>query len=209
MPFPVSHQAELINKKTDRMLHLLAICLAVNPQNIDDGVSSLMKETVGESEMSHMQSGDINAFEQTFEHACPKFINPAMPTFENYIDDETRSIQVQTFLNEIKECMGPQELTSILQLCKTVGLEKLAGLARKSETETLTEELLAFKIKNKQLRHKGSKSPVSGTWTHASSVDCLIKNDLVTVAESVEVDRYAQYFIGQILKYEDFITDAR
>lgn len=84
---------------------------------------------------------------------------------------------MQTFLNEIKECVGPQELTSILQLCKTVGLQKLAGLAKKDEgVEALVAELLAFKIKSKQVKHKGARSPASGAWTHASAVDCLIKS---------------------------------
>ena len=205
LPFPVSHQGDLINKKTERMLHLLAICLAVNPQSIDDGVSSLMKETVSETDMTRMQSGDLNVFEQTFEHANPKFINPAMPDFDTHSDDETRLVQVQMFLNEIKECMAPQDLTSILQLCKTVSLEKLTTLARKGDVAALVGELLAFKIKNKQIKHKDGKSPIGGVWTHASSIDCLIKNDIVTVSESVEVDRYGQYFIGQILKYEEII----
>jgi len=207
---PRSYQDAIITKKTNCMLNLLAIAVAVNPQTLDDGVNSLMKDVLQESDLARMQNGELNAFEQAFENACPKFINPAIPDFESiaHIDDEARSIQVKMFLAEIKERVAPQELTNILQLCNTVSIKKLATLAKKDE-DALLPDLLAFKIKNKQLKHKDAKPPVYGVWNHASPVNFFFKNDVMTVSESVEVDRYGEYFMSQILKYEDFIDEAR
>jgi len=207
---PRSYQDAIITKKTNCMLNLLAIAVSVNPQTLDDGVNSLMKDAVPEGELLRLQSGDANAFEQAFEHACPKFINPAFPDFDSiaHIDDEARSVQVKMFLAEIKERMGLQELTNILQLCNTVSIKKLATLAKKEE-DALVPDLLAFKIKNKQLKHKDVKPPLYGVWNHASPVNFYFKNDVMTVSESVEVDRYGEYFMSQILKYEDFIDEAR
>jgi translation initiation factor 3 subunit L len=211
---PRSYQDAIINKKTTLMLNLLAIAVSVSPQSLDDAVNSLMKEAVGEANLMYMQGTDsamaMQAFEQAFDHACPKFINPAIPDFDTiaHIEDEARSVQVKVFLAEIKERITLSELTNILQLCNTVSTKKLAGLARK-EDEALVSELLAFKIKNKQLKHKDAKPPVYGVWSHASAVNFFFKGDVVTVSESVEVDRYGEYFMSQILKYEDFIDEAR
>jgi translation initiation factor 3 subunit L len=211
---PRSYQDAIITKKTTCMLNLLAIAVSVNPQSLDDAVNTLMKEAIGEANLACMlsieQSTSLQAFEQAFEHACPKFINPAIPDFDSiaHIEDEARSVQVRVFLAEIKERTALTELTNTLQLCNTVSTKKLATLAKKDD-DGLVSDLLAFKIKNKQLKHKDAKPPVYGVWSHASPVNFFFKNDVITVSESVEVDRYAEYFMSQILKYEDFIDEAR
>jgi translation initiation factor 3 subunit L len=212
---PRSYQEAIITKKTGCMLNLLAIAVSVTPQSLDESVKDMMVAQISEANLSCMVSNEhsiaMQAFEQAFEHACPTFINPAIPDFDSiaHIEDEARAVQVRVFLSEIKERISLAALTKTLELCNTVSVKKLTVLAKKDSNEELISDLLSFKIKNKQLKHKDAKPPLTGVWSHASPVNFFFKNDVVTVSESVEQDRYGEYFMSQILKYEDFIDEAR
>jgi translation initiation factor 3 subunit L len=209
---PRTYQEANVNKKVACMLSLLAISVALNPQTLDDSVQAILRESnVSEADFGRMQAGDLLAFEQVFETACPKFINPSFPDFESpsHVYDEARSVQLKMFMAEVKERVGIPELTGILQLCNTVNTKKLAMLAKKDE-EALLPDLISFKIKSKQLKHEDPKKPPAhGVWTHTSPVNFYFRNDVLHVSEFVEVDRYGEYFISQILKYEDFLDEAR
>ena len=72
-----SYQYDLINKMADRMYALLAICCALCPTRLDENVQTAMREKYGE-QYSKMTKGDddaLNAYQELFLYACPKFIN--------------------------------------------------------------------------------------------------------------------------------------
>lgn len=81
-----SSQYEQILKKNEQMYALLAICLSLCPQNrlVDETVNSQLREKYGEK-MIRMQRYDDEAFtmyDELFSYACPKFITPSAPSFE-------------------------------------------------------------------------------------------------------------------------------
>lgn len=81
-----SPQYEQILKKNEQMYALLAICLSLCPQVklVDETVNSQLREKYGEK-MIRMQRYDDEAFaiyDELFSYACPKFITPSAPSFE-------------------------------------------------------------------------------------------------------------------------------
>lgn len=94
-----------INKQTEKMYALLAICLTLHPQRIDESILSQLKDKYGDR-MNKMQKGcvqpsppplgihsrpypdtpapslaprDKGEFGDMFTFACPKFLNPVPP----------------------------------------------------------------------------------------------------------------------------------
>lgn len=81
-----SPQYEQILKKNEQMYALLAICLSLCPQVklVDEAVNSQLREKYGEK-MLRMQRYDDEAFalyDELFSYACPKFITPSAPSYE-------------------------------------------------------------------------------------------------------------------------------
>ena len=81
-----SPQYEQILKKNEQMYALLAIALSLCPQVklIEETVNSQLREKYGEK-MNRMQRYDDEAFaiyDELFSYACPKFITPSPPSFE-------------------------------------------------------------------------------------------------------------------------------
>lgn len=81
-----SPQYEQILKKNEQMYALLAICLSLCPQVklVEETVNSQLREKYGEK-MIRMQRYDDEAFaiyDELFSYACPKFITPTAPNFD-------------------------------------------------------------------------------------------------------------------------------
>lgn len=81
-----SPQYEQILKKNEQMYALLAICLSLCPQEqlVEETVQSQLKEKYGEK-MNRMQRYDDEAYalyDELFSYACPKFITPSAPVYE-------------------------------------------------------------------------------------------------------------------------------
>lgn len=81
-----SPQYEQILKKNEQMYALLAISLSLCPQVklVEETVNSQLREKYGEK-MARMQRYDDEAFalyDELFSYACPKFITPSAPSFE-------------------------------------------------------------------------------------------------------------------------------
>lgn len=81
-----SPQYEQILKKNEQMYALLAISLSLCPQVklVEETVNSQLREKYGEK-MIRMQRYDDEAFaiyDELFSYACPKFITPSPPSFE-------------------------------------------------------------------------------------------------------------------------------
>ena len=77
-----TYQNDQINKQTDQMYTLLAMCLVLHPQRIDESLHSMLKEKNYKEKMDKMQQGDLAEFEASFTFACPKFLSPVPPTIE-------------------------------------------------------------------------------------------------------------------------------
>ena len=75
------------------MYVLLAICLVLHPQKIDESLQSMLNEKNYADKMSKMISGiqtiqpsgepELSEFEACFTYACPKFLSPVAPNFDS------------------------------------------------------------------------------------------------------------------------------
>ncbi|KAF4349035.1 hypothetical protein F8388_019520 [Cannabis sativa] len=194
-----SPQYEQILKKNEQMYALLAIALSLCPQVklVEETVNAQLREKYGEK-MIRMQRYDDEAFaiyDELFSYACPKFITPSAPSFEeplvNYNQDAYR-LQLKLFLYEVKQQQLLSGVRTFLNVYSTISLGKLANYMEVDEP-TLRTILMTYK-------HK----------THAVDSDGRVisnADDIVCVVESKPAKRYGDYFLRQIVKLEGVIND--
>ncbi|GMI81430.1 hypothetical protein like AT5G25757 [Hibiscus trionum] len=201
-----SPQYEQILKKNEQMYALLAICLSLCPQVklVEETVNSQLREKYGEK-MARMQRYDDEAFaiyDELFSYACPKFITPSAPSFEeplvNYNQDAYR-LQLKLFLYEVKQQQLLSGVRTFLKVYSTISLGKLANYMEMDEP-TLRSILLTYK-------HKTHAVDSDGKIISNADVDFYIDDDMIHVVESKSVKRYGDYFLRQIVKLEGVITD--
>lgn len=212
-----SYQNDQINKQSEQMYHLLAICLVLHPQCIDESIQQVLREKNYNENMYKMQCGDLEVFKNFFLFACPKFVSPCAPPFESQADDyvkEPLEHQVQIFMDEVKQQLELPTIRSYLKLYTTLPLTKLASFMDKNErngTERdhdravakLSTQLLCFKHKmNNVVWTKGS-SGLEGKFQSGSELDFYIDNDMIHIADTKVSHRFGDFFIRKILKFED------
>ncbi len=109
-----TYQNDQINKQTDQMYTLLAICLVLHPQRIDESLHSMLKEKNYAEKMNKMSQGELAEFETCFTYACPKFLSPVPPSFDlgfgpqggvEYanLHKEPLRLQMNVFMGEVKQ----------------------------------------------------------------------------------------------------------
>ncbi|PPR80775.1 hypothetical protein GOBAR_AA39939 [Gossypium barbadense] len=201
-----SPQYEQILKKNEQMYALLAICLSLCPQTklVEETVNSQLREKYGEK-MARMQRYDDEAFaiyDELFSYACPKFITPSAPSFEeplvNYNQDAYR-LQLKLFLYEVKQQQLLSGVRTFLKVYSTISLGKLANYMEVDEP-TLRTILFSYK-------HKTHAVDSDGKIISNADVDFYIDDDMIHVVESKPVKRFGDYFLRQIVKLEGVIND--
>ncbi|RZC06417.1 Eukaryotic translation initiation factor 3 subunit L isoform C [Glycine soja] len=201
-----SPQYEQILKKNEQMYALLAISLSLCPQSrlVDETVNSQLREKYGEK-MVRMQRYDDEAFaiyDELFSYACPKFITPSAPSFEeplvNYNQDAYR-LQLKLFLYEAKQQQLLSGVRTFLKVYSTISLTKLASYMEVDEP-TLRTILMTYK-------HKTHAVDSDGKITSNADLDFYINDDTIHVMESKPAKRYGDYFLRQIVKLEGVINE--
>ncbi|KAK9983885.1 hypothetical protein SO802_033410 [Lithocarpus litseifolius] len=202
-----SPQYEQILKKNEQMYALLAICLSLCPQVklVEETVNSQLREKYGEK-MIRMQRYDDEAFaiyDELFSYACPKFITPSAPSFEeplvNYNQDAYR-LQLKLFLYEVKQQQLLSGVRTFLKVYSTISLGKLANYMEVDEP-TLRTILMTYK-------HKTHAVDGDGKIISNADLDFYIDDDMIHVVESRPAKRYGDYFLRQIVKLEGVINDV-
>lgn len=98
-----SYQNDQINKQTDQMYHLLAICLVLHPQCIDESIQQVLRDKNYSDNMYKMQCGDLEVFKHFFTHACPKFVSPCPPPADATLEDYVKEpLEHQTLVSDDK-----------------------------------------------------------------------------------------------------------
>ncbi|KAM1089123.1 hypothetical protein TB1_016170 [Malus domestica] len=201
-----SPQYEQILKKNEQMYALLAIALSLCPQVklVEETVNSQLREKYGEK-MNRMQRYDDEAFaiyDELFSYACPKFITPSPPSFEeplvNYNQDAYR-LQLKLFLYEVKQQQLLSGVRTFLKVYSSISVGKLASYMEVDESKLRTI-LLTYK-------HKTHAVDTEGKVISNADVDFYIDDDLISVVKSKPAKRYGDYFLRQIVKLEGVIND--
>ena len=100
-----TYQNDQINKQTDQMYNLLAMCLVLHPQRIDESLHSMLKEKSYAEKMNKMQAGDHAEFEACFTFACPKFLSPVPPPIEGSEKDAAGMVHKEPLKLQLKVCI--------------------------------------------------------------------------------------------------------
>lgn len=211
-----TYQHDQINKQTDQMYHLLAICLVLHPQCIDESIQQTLREKSYHEKMYKMQYGDLQEFESSFVYACPKFLSPYPPPIDSVPDDYSKEAiqhQTQVFMEEVAQQKMLPTIRSYLKLYTTLPLSKLATFMSQNnrnderdldkETRALLIHLLCFKHKMKNVVWSKGASGLEGKFQSGSELDFYIDNDMIHIADTKVAHRYGDFFIRKVLKFED------
>lgn len=202
-----TYQADQMNKQTERMYYLLAICLVLHPQRIDESVLSTLKENYGDK-LLKMQRGDLAEFEACFSYACPKFLSPVPPNFNPKVAPAPNShkepfvAQLKVFMDEIKQQIMLPTIRSYLKLYTTMPITKLAAFLEMEE-DLVVNYLLCFKHKMKNMVWIKGTSGLEGEFQSGSEVDFFIDKDMIHIADTKVARRYGDFFIRQIHKFDE------
>jgi translation initiation factor 3 subunit L len=199
-----SYQFEQIRKKVDQMYTLLCICLVLCPQRIDESINQQLREKNGDK-MLKMQKGDIAVFEESFSFACPKFISPIPPNYDNPPSNshlDPFSLQLRMFKVEVQQQSIIPVIRSYLKLYTTMSISKLASLSELDEG-TLRTALLCFKHKQRNMVWTKGSDALEGEFQSSPETDFYINNDMIHIADTKIARRYGDFFIRQINKIEE------
>lgn len=206
-----SYQTDQINKQTDQMYTLLAVCLVLHPQRIDESVHSMLREKSYADKMLKMQRGDLQEFENSFSFACPKFLSPVPPSCDatpaNY-QKESLELQLKVFLGEVQQQMTIPIMRSYLKLYTTMPMAKMANFLDMTE-ESFRTNLLCFKHKMKNIVWTKGTSGLEGEFQADSEVDFFIDRHMIHIADTKVARRYGDFFIRQIHKFEELNRNLR
>lgn len=163
---------------------LLAIALTMYPMRIDESIHLQLREKYGDK-MLRMQKGDAQVYEELFSYACPKFLSPVVPNYDNVHPNyhkEPFLQQLKVFADEVQQQAQLSTIRSFLKLYTTMPVAKLAGFLDLTEQE-FRIQLLVFKHKMKNLVWTSGISALDGEFQSASEVDFYI--DKVGVCPSL------------------------
>lgn len=167
--------APQINKQNEQMHALLAIALTMYPMRIDESIHLQLREKYGDK-MLRMQKGDPQVYEELFSYACPKFLSPVVPNYDNVHPNyhkEPFLQQLKVFSDEVQQQAQLSTIRSFLKLYTTMPVAKLAGFLDLTEQE-FRIQLLVFKHKMKNLVWTSGISALDGEFQSASEVDFYI-----------------------------------
>ena len=174
--FQKNAQFDSITKKNEQMYALIAICVAFQPTRLDDTIHSALREKYGD-QLTKLQRGGPEAlpiFEELFRAACPKFISPVPPDFDNpesNVDPVEHHLAI--FMDEVKTNMWGPTIKSYLRLYTTMDLHKLSGFLEVTPEE-LRSWLLVTKQRTKQLRWQ-ENGLLDGDLVNVSDLDYALQ----------------------------------
>jgi len=199
-------QNDQINKQTEQMYTLLAVCMTLHPQRIDEAVQSSLREKTMAEKMARMARGDRDEFTACFTFACPKFLSPVPPPFDaanatNYHKEPFQQ-QLKVFQDEVQQQQEIGVMRSYLKLYTTIPMEKMAAFQGMSEDD-FRNALLCFKHKMRNIVWTKGTSGLQGDFQSDSEVDFYIDKNMIHIADTKVAQRYGDFFIRQIHKLEE------
>jgi len=194
-----------IEKQTEQMYTLLAICLSLHPMCIDESVDSYLRENF-QQKMQRMQKGVWEEFETCFSFACPKFVSPVFPDYSQppnmNLHMEPFLLQKKVFQEEVLQQATISTIRSYLKLYTTLPISKLATFMDLDEA-TVRMYLMCFKHKMKNVVWTDGTSGLSGKFQSSSELDFYIDKDMIHIADTKVARRYGDFFIRQIHKFDE------
>uniref|UniRef100_A0A7S0ZKV5 Eukaryotic translation initiation factor 3 subunit L n=1 Tax=Timspurckia oligopyrenoides TaxID=708627 RepID=A0A7S0ZKV5_9RHOD len=204
-----SYQYDQINKRSEKMLALLALCFSFSPQSSEQASMGLLREKYSDK-LARLRAGEESLFEELFVFASPKFISPAPPNYEVTADSgmDCAKLQLHLFMNEVRQQLVLPQIRSYLKLYRAISLSKLASFMETDET-TFRSHLLSLKHKGWTIVGDRSDPPLLGSFRACTGVDFYIDNNVVHIADSDEGVNYGEFFLENIERLEDLMESIR
>jgi translation initiation factor 3 subunit L len=196
------------------MIALLAIVTHVCPTPfLDDSIASVVREKHAHN-LSKIESGE-EGYEELFVFACPKFVNPAVPNYEEALQpgspatpygQDTYKLQVHHFMNEMAAHQTLRKMRSYMCLYTSIGVEKLASF-NDMNVEEFEPWLACFKHKMQQLERStdAGSSDKMGT---AMDIHYYVSGNTVHVDEAEKTRRFENFFLKQIAINDDILRQV-
>ncbi|KAI1919123.1 hypothetical protein LOZ58_002103 [Ophidiomyces ophidiicola] len=192
---------DAIAKKNDQILALVAICVGFHPTRLDDTIHSALREKYGD-QFIRLQRGGPDAlplFEELFRSACPKFISPTPPDFDNpSLNVDPVDHYTSIFMDEVRNTLCNPTVKSYLKLYTTMDLKKLAGFLD-IEPEQLRSWLLVNKLRSRQVRWSEG-GLLEGEIVNSSDLDYAIEGDLIHISEAKAGRRLVDWYLRNLAR---------
>ena len=199
--FQKNAQYDSMIKRNDQMLALVAICVAFNPTKLDDIIHNALREKYGD-QLTRLQRGgpeSLPLFEELFRGACPKFISPTPPDFDNpAINVDPVEHHLGIFMSEVKANMYSPTVKSYLKLYTTMDLRKLAGFLE-VEPDKLRQWLLVNKQRSRQVRWSEG-ALLQGDVVNNNELDYAMVGDLIHISEAKVGRRLVDWYLRNLAR---------
>jgi translation initiation factor 3 subunit L len=205
----LSYQHDAMVKKQEQMFSLLLLALALCPRPLDEGIERTIKDGKNDyrDKQARLQRGEMLAFEEIFQYACPKFVSASPPDYDNiehFNANEAHSRQLKLFLAEVKQQQFLPKIGAYMKLYTAISTSKLAALCEMDE-EALRDQLMCVMHKTRQCVRK-SGTPMDGEFQSCSEVEFYLDGDMVHINAQREERPHAEVLLEHILKYKDLLT---
>lgn len=199
--FQKNTQYDAISKKNDQMYALIAICVAFNPTRLDEIINTALREKYGDQLLKLQRGGpdSLPIFEELFRSACPKFISPTPPDFDNpELEVDPIEHHLAIFMDEVKNNMWSPILKSYLRLYTTMDLKKLAGFLE-VEPDQLRAWLLVNKQRSRQIRWS-ENGLLDGELVTSNDLDYAMQGDLIHISEAKVGRRLVDWYLRNLAR---------
>lgn len=208
------------------MVALLAVLSHICPVAVvDDSIASIVRDKHANN-LSKIESGE-EGYEDLFVFACPKFVNPAVPDYDQALQpgspavpygQDAYKLQVQHFMNEMAAHASLRKMHSYMSLYTSIEVEKLASF-NDMKKEDFEAWLTCFKHKMRQLERgtvatsaeSASKGVVKGVNSNQDKVGTAldihynVAGNVVHVDEAEKTRRFETFFMKQIQNNDDIL----
>uniref|UniRef100_A0A7R9TYX1 Eukaryotic translation initiation factor 3 subunit L n=1 Tax=Prasinoderma coloniale TaxID=156133 RepID=A0A7R9TYX1_9VIRI len=187
-----------IIKRNEEMHALLAICSALCPQEraIDEGVHKAVLEKHGDK-LQRMSAGQQGGFNELFTYACPKFVTPVPPNYDDTSADTSQDaykLQLSIFMEEVRQQARLPKLRSYLRLYTTIPVAKLASFMEVTESE-LMALLMAFK-------HK-----LGGGEGENEGLHFYVEDKVIHVSDAKVEKKHGDFFASNIVRLHELTKE--
>lgn len=195
-------QYDVIGKTHEQLFHLLAICLSLQPQRIDESIQSQLIDKLGDR-LTRMANGDLDEFKAAFQLGCPKFLSPTTVVYEGSNQSKEPLIrQCQTFLEGIESQIAVPVLRGYLKLYTSLPTHKLASFMDVGEVDydSFLGKLLSFKMLVGELGKDDGEGEVDESTT---DIDFYVDKDMIFIADTKVARRVGEHFVKHINKLNE------
>lgn len=226
-----SFAEDQIVNKYDKILALAALSSALNPGSRPD---EQVKRMIGEkfekfnvAQTNPKMNELLAVFTELFAFACPKFVNPAPPTYAlvGKHDEaggdprkEMYRVQLKWFLEDVRQQLTLPTIRSFLKLYKSIPVDKLSRFCN-MEMDEFRQNLIFIKSRSSQVVRgiSDGSAPVEGTRMTVSDVHYYVvgdknsANDMVHIVADVSQSGgqrgLTKFFSSNALRFQGWIDD--